>query len=241
MAQAHPGRLDSNGGHWNKKTEQYECHKDYCIPKAERKISDTIKSPELNKIQTLKIEEKGEVSEAISGLVIVPDSAIPDKNDIPKYNRKTWKHWIDLDGDCQDTRAEALIIAAKGNVKFKDSKNCEVVSGNFYGQYTNTYMKRDGDLDVDHIVPLNEAHLTGGYKWSKALKMQFANDPLNIIAVNKGENRSKSDKYPGKWMPPYKAYHCEYLERWIGVKKKYSLQIRQSTIDMSIISCKGKK
>jgi len=154
-----------------------------------------------------------------------------------QYKRAEWRHWIDSDKDCQDTRAEALIIASKGPVKFKTSKQCEVIEGNFYDPYTNAYYKLDNDLDIDHIVPLKDAHVSGGYNFSKETKKQFANDPINIIAVNLSQNRSKGDKHPLIWMPENKAYHCQYVTQWIDIKKKYNLHIRTGVIRMKEKLC----
>jgi len=36
-----------------------------------------------------------------------------------EYKRQLYKHWIDFDHDCQDTRTEMLIRDTHGNVKFK--------------------------------------------------------------------------------------------------------------------------
>ena len=48
---------------------------------------------------------------------------------IVKYNRSNWKHWIDVDKDCQNTRDEVLIRDSIIPVKFKTRKKCKVKSG----------------------------------------------------------------------------------------------------------------
>ena len=40
----------------------------------------------------------------------------------PKYNRKDYRHWIDEDRDCQNTRNEVLIQESLDPVSFKSSK-----------------------------------------------------------------------------------------------------------------------
>jgi hypothetical protein len=156
------------------------------------------------------------------------------------YDRREWKHWIDKDGDCQNTRSETLISSSLFLVKM-DFDNCRVIDGIWHDPYTNLFFLKAAHLDIDHIVPLKEAHLSGGESWSKEKKKEFANDPQNIIAVKNSANRSKGFKDPAQWMPPNKDYHCEYVRRWVLVKRKYQLDMdgaEMSSIIDALIMCK---
>ena len=82
------------------------------------------------------------------------------------------------------------------------------------------------DVDIDHHVPLAEAHRSGADLWPLAKKQAFANDLLlsyTLIAVDDGTNSSKSDQDPAEWLPPNANYHCEYARNWVEVKNAYGL------------------
>jgi len=145
-----------------------------------------------------------------------------------KYRRKDWPHWVDLDKDCQNTRAEILQRDSLESVKFKRNKGCNVSHGKWVGPYTGKVMTKASDLDIDHIVPLSHAHRTGGASWNRQQKRKFANDPDNLLAVDDATNQAKGDKGPDKWMPPLKSYRCEYVQRWSKIKNKYGLSKSQA-------------
>jgi hypothetical protein len=131
-----------------------------------------------------------------------------------KYNRKDWKHWSDFDGDCQDTRAEVLISQSSTPVKFDTSRGCRVTSGTFYDPYSGRTFTNDDDVDIDHIIALGYSSARGGSHWSAEKKEQFANDPLNLIAVDRSLNRAKGAAGITEWLPPNHSYRCEYIERF---------------------------
>lgn len=142
-----------------------------------------------------------------------------------KYNRKDWPHWIDEDGDCQNTRAEILIRDNVGKLNFKSNKRCNVSRGKWICPYTGKTFFKASDIDIDHIVPLSHTFKTGGADWTQAKKRRFANDPINLLAVEDNANQSKKNKAPGKWKPPRREYWKEYAKRWRAVKKKYGLKV----------------
>ena len=139
------------------------------------------------------------------------------------YNRKDWPHWIDIDGDCQNTRAEVLIMQSMGRVTFTNNKRCSVKSGAWLDPYSGFSYSQASDLDIDHVVPLSWANGHGGSVWSQYQKRRFANDTANLIAVNRKLNRIKGDKGPDEWMPPRHEYRCEYLARFTAVVSRYRL------------------
>ena len=147
------------------------------------------------------------------------DHAIP----ATPYSRKDWPHWIDADGDCQNTRQELLIATSQKPVQFKDSRHCTVIYGEWYGVYTGKTFTKASDVDIDHIVPLAHAHRHGADKWRKAQRRAFANDIENLLVVNDSINKSKSDQAPHEWLPPLKSYWCDYGKRWERIKEKYRL------------------
>lgn len=140
------------------------------------------------------------------------------------YSRKDWPHWIDADRDCQNTRAEILLRDNVGVIKFKRNKLCNVSWGKWVCPYTGNVYTKASDIDVDHIVPLSYAHRHGAASWSRERKREFANDPLNLLAVEDNTNQSKGDKGPAEWMPPLGSYHAEYLRQWSAVICKYGLE-----------------
>ena len=105
-------------------------------------------------------------------------------DDLPKYKRSSFKHWIDKDRDCQNTRAEVLIKRSQVKVSFtqrKSKKKCTVATGLWKDFYYNEIHKLAKKVDIDHIVPLKHAWDHGAYQWSKKEREDFANDPENLV------------------------------------------------------------
>src|SRR5574344_414724 len=151
------------------------------------------------------------------------------------YNRKEWKHWSYRDRSCWNVREETLYLdAEKGTQELLDrSKNptkdvnkaCYIVGGKWIDPYSGNIITDPKKIDIDHMVPLGYAARHGGNNWSAKEKETFANDKEVLISVSARENRSKSDKGPEAYMPPYDEYKCEYSLRYIHILSKYKLSM----------------
>lgn len=151
-----------------------------------------------------------------------------------EYDRSEWPHWVDFDSDCQDSRSEILIEYSLVDVKFKRNKGCNVSWGKWLTPYTNEIINKASSLDIDHVVPLENAHQSGGYAWSREKRRAFANDPENLLVTSASANRSKGSKSPERWMPPYDGYHCTYLKKWVYIKKKYELSFSKNEFEFIV-------
>ena len=150
----------------------------------------------------------------------------PIPADIPEYDRSDWRHWIDEDGDCQDAREEVLIAESLVGVTYEDDRQCRVEGGQWFGAFTAVYVDDPGDLDVDHTVPLKNAHLSGAWAWNPAMKEEYANyleDPDHLIAVAFRANRTIGARGPEEWMPSNQDYWCQYATHWAEIKEWWEL------------------
>ena len=159
----------------------------------------------------------------------------PIPEGISEYDRSDWKHWTDVDGDCQDARQEVLVKESMTPVTFETDRGCRVATGRWYGAFTGVYVEDPSDLDIDHLVPLKNAHLSGGWRWNAEMREEYANnlsDPDHLIAVTAGANRSKGAKGPEEWRPPDLDYLCQYATDWTEVKARWELTMTEYETDI---------
>lgn len=142
------------------------------------------------------------------------------------FQRALYRHWVDADGDCRDTRQEVLIAESLDPPRL-DAAGCKVIAGRWYDPFTGATLTDPALIDIDHRVPLAEAHRSGGHAWDAGRRQAFANDlthPDTLIAVDRSANRSKADGDPLSWMPPAIGYWCPYAARWRATKARWELQ-----------------
>ncbi|MBV0934774.1 HNH endonuclease family protein [Marinobacterium weihaiense] len=140
------------------------------------------------------------------------------------YSREQFgRGWADTDGDCQNSRHEALIAQSTGKVRFKTGRECRVIAGRWISPFTGAVIHDPSQIDIDHVVPLKWAWEHGAASWSRAQRERFANDPANLLSVEASLNRQKGAKGPDQWLPP--ANQCQYVLRFTRVMKTYKLKL----------------
>lgn len=138
--------------------------------------------------------------------------------------------WADVDYNQCSTREDILRRDLK-NISYLPSSTCQVAAGVLLDPYSGkTIIFRRGktssaQVQIDHVVALADAWSTGAKHLSFMQRMQFANDPLNLLAVSKNTNQDKSAKNAAQWLPPNTHFHCTYIARQIAVKLRYSLWV----------------
>ena len=155
-------------------------------------------------------------------------AAIPAS--IPDYDRGDWKHWVDEDGDCQDTRQEVLIAESLEAVTFESDRECRVATGQWWAPHLGHHLGNSTHIDVDHHVPLKNAHLSGGWQWDADRKEEYANylgDDAHLVAISSRHNRSKGARGPEEWAPPDNALWCDYATDWAEIKEQWGLTMTQ--------------
>lgn len=125
-----------------------------------------------------------------------------------------------LDRDLRDTTHVATTACPRA-----------VASGEMRSPYTGDRVdfrrgrERGGTVQIDHIVPLAYAWDAGAHAWGARLRLTFANDPANLVAVDGRSNQDKSDSPPGEWMPAHVPFRCRYAMQFVLVAATYRLAV----------------
>ncbi len=153
------------------------------------------------------------------------DSFFIDHREREKFfNVDDWSFDQDGDRDCQTTRQEMLILTSRAEVKYTNPRNCIVRTGEWLDEYTGKIFIVATQVDIDHIIPLMYAHTHGGDRWSEGKKLQFSNDAVNMVLVEKREIQRKNARGPDQYLPRAE-YRCQYARMWNVIADNYDLTL----------------
>ncbi|MGC0269398.1 HNH endonuclease family protein [Glutamicibacter soli] len=167
---------------------------------------------------------------------------IPIKGRAPKtgYERSMFgSGWDDTDHNGCDTRNDILNRDLTVTSHKAGTRDCVVLTGSLDDPYTGDTIEfqrgqgTSNDVQIDHVVALSDAWQKGAQKLSAAQRVEFANDPLNLLAVDGPTNGSKGDGDAATWLPPNKDFWCDYVTRQIEVKHKYDLWMTKAEAESS--------
>ncbi|MGY1735158.1 GmrSD restriction endonuclease domain-containing protein [Geodermatophilus sp. SYSU D00684] len=145
--------------------------------------------------------------------------------------------WVDTDQNGCDTRNDVLARDLTGERFEPGTRDCVVVSGTLADPYSGrTIAFRRGEgtseaVQIDHVVALSDAWQKGAQQWDAARRTEFANDPLNLLAVDGPLNQAKGDSDAATWLPPARSYRCAYVARQVAVKVTYGLWMTRAERD----------
>ncbi|GAA3927796.1 GmrSD restriction endonuclease domain-containing protein [Microbacterium soli] len=151
------------------------------------------------------------------------------------YDRAQFgQRWLDVDHNGCDTRNDILARDLSG---IERAGACRVLSGVLADPYTGqsiSFVRGQGTsefVQIDHVVALSDAWQKGAQQLSADQRATFANDPMNLLAVDGSANAQKNDGDAATWLPKNKDFRCAYVARQIAVKATYGLWVTQAEHD----------
>ncbi|MGP9722993.1 GmrSD restriction endonuclease domain-containing protein [Corynebacterium sp. AOP40-9SA-29] len=187
-------------------------------------------------------EDAGDGADAASGEPAVQDmvdmlGTLEVKGRAPKtgYSRDEFgQRWKDTDRNGCDQRNDVL---ARDMTDIDREGPCTVLTGTLDDPYTATTIDflRGQDtstaVHIDHVVALSDAWQKGAQQLSADRREEFANDHLNLLAVDGPANMQKGDGDAATWLPANRAFRCSYVATQVQVKAKYALWVTAAEHD----------
>lgn len=165
----------------------------------------------------------------LAQLRIAPESDGGIDYDRDLYMPRGW-----LETEQPECNVRELVLISEALSISEVDQDCRPLDGVWLSWYDAETFDNPSDLDIDHMVPLAEAHDSGAAGWTAQRRSAYANDlylPAALTAVSASSNRTKGAADPAEWKPPLRNAWCQYAHDWIAVKRKWSLTADKAEVD----------
>lgn len=193
-------------------------------------VQQTVPEQSAGQPDSQRQQEPQDQHEALlAQLTVAPESDSGVHYDRELYMPDGW-----LETDRPGCNVRELVLIAEAITITEVNQDCRPLDGLWHSWYDDDPFDDPSRLDIDHMVPLAEAHDSGAAVWPAERKSAFANDlelEAVLTAVSASSNRTKRAHDPADWKPPLRSAWCQYAHDWIAVKVKWSLTADRQEID----------
>src|SRR5690625_3146661 len=166
-------------------------------------------------------------SEAGSALATAKTLTVKGRAPKTGYSRDQFgPAWKDIDGNGCDQRNDILNRDLTNITHKPGTANCLVLTGTLVDPFSGKTIhfergqKTSHKVQIDHVVALSDAWQKGAQQWDAGKRIQFANDPLNLLAVDGPLNAQKGDADAATWLPPNKPFRCQYVAQLVRSEER---------------------
>ncbi|WP_372595183.1 DUF1524 domain-containing protein [Actinotalea sp.] len=195
------------------------------------------------------VEASAEPSTSGSAIEALALLAVKGRAPTTGYAREEFgQAWADVDRNGCDTRNDILRRDLSATTIKEGTHGCLVLSGTLADPYSATSIAfvrgetTSTAVQIDHVVALSDAWQKGAQALTLERRTALANDPLNLLAVDGPLNAQKGAGDAATWLPPNKAFRCQYVARQVAVKLTYDLWVtsaERDAIERILTGCPG--
>lgn len=142
----------------------------------------------------------------------------------PKFHESAFEYPV-VGADGCTTRERVIITGASDPAL---ASPCTVLHPQWVSVWDRNVLGDPAEVDVAHMVPLEEAWHSGAWAWTAKQRRDFANDlsnniSLRVLTATTNAERGSSD--PARWWPPNSGGHCNYAQDWVWIKARWNLSV----------------
>jgi Excalibur calcium-binding domain/Protein of unknown function (DUF1524) len=163
--------------------------------------------------------------------ILANDLEVRDRDRVGYKRYKFGQAWADVDRNGCDQRNDVL-RRDMVNLHTKPGTNgCALargtlsLEGDSYAAKRVRFKRGNGKVEIDHVVSLADAWRAGAYAWDVDQREEFANDFMNLEALDSETNQDKNDETAAGWLPDDDDDQCALVVRQITIKHRYELSI----------------
>lgn len=147
---------------------------------------------------------------------------------VSSYSRtRDFGDWTEHSTKYGECNTHALVLITESLKATTRNSYCTVSYGRWYSWYNDVYYTDaygGRTLQIDRLVPVENAWQSGAWRWTKATRIRFYNDlgdSRSLNAVDTHDNEVKQASPPQDWMPRF--HRCRYITDWVAVKTRWHL------------------